>query len=100
MGVQQGGPVGPAGFCLSTQPLLLSLKFEFNSWYLDDGTLGGTENNVFNDLVMILEAKEDMPWRLIRRNVNSIYAMQPLSKSTSYKKAPMASDGHHNGGGR
>ena len=42
-GVQQGDPLGPLLFCLVIHPLVLRLKSEFKVFYLDDGTIGGSE---------------------------------------------------------
>ena len=40
-GVQQGDPLGPMFYCMSTQKLIERLKVEYGQWYLDDGSLGG-----------------------------------------------------------
>jgi hypothetical protein len=45
-GVQQGDPLGPLLFCLSIHKIVSSLSSEFIVFYLDDGTLGGS----FEDL--------------------------------------------------
>ena len=42
-GSQQGDPLGPALFCTTIQPLLLSLVSELKVGYMDDLTLGGPE---------------------------------------------------------
>ena len=46
-GVQHGDPLGPLGFALSLHPLVERIKAEapglaLNAWYLDDGTLVGS----------------------------------------------------------
>ena len=48
--MQQGDPLGPLLFCLVIHPLVLQLKSEFRIFYLDDGTLGGMETEVLQDL--------------------------------------------------
>ena len=53
-GVQQGDPLGPALFSLSIMSLTNSLSSPLNVWYLDDGTLGGTTEEVFSDFSTIL----------------------------------------------
>lgn len=53
-GVQQGDPLGPLLFSLSIHPLISSLKSEFNVWYLDDGTLIGDWETVFEDFGQII----------------------------------------------
>ena len=50
-GVQQGDPLGPLGFALSLQPLLEHLQTDvsglrLNVWYLDDGTLMGSPEDL------------------------------------------------------
>ena len=40
-GIQQGDPLGPLLFCISTFNLISALNVEYNQWYLDDGALGG-----------------------------------------------------------
>ena len=50
-GVQQGDPLGPLLFCLTIHDLVGELKSEFKVFYLDDGTLGSTLDNVQSDLL-------------------------------------------------
>ena len=45
-GAQQGDPLSPLLFCLTVHPIVLKMKSEFCVWYLDDRTLGGTEEDV------------------------------------------------------
>ena len=52
-GVQQGDPLGPLLFCLTIHPLLLQLKSELRVFYLDDGTIGGAEDDVLADFMTI-----------------------------------------------
>jgi len=40
-GIQQGDPLGPLLFCVSSLKLDRRMTSEFNAWYLDDGSLGG-----------------------------------------------------------
>lgn len=53
-GVQQGDPLGPLLFCLAIHPIIMSLKSDINLWYLDDGTLAGDANTVFDDFQYII----------------------------------------------
>ena len=52
-GVQQGDPLGPLLFCLGIHDLISSLQSQFRVFYLDDGTLGGTLDEVSADLALI-----------------------------------------------
>ena len=54
-GVQQGDPLGPLLFCLAIQPLIQDLQSEFRVFYLDDGTIGGSLEDVHHDLLMVEE---------------------------------------------
>ena len=55
-GVQQGDPIGPLLFCLAIHDLISSLRSEFKVFYLDDGTLGGTLDDVKADLQYLEQA--------------------------------------------
>ena len=52
-GVQQGDPLGPLLFCLTIQPLLLKLQSAFSVFYLDDGTIGGSAEDIIRDLRIV-----------------------------------------------
>ncbi len=57
-GVQQGDPLGPLGFALTLQPIIDRIKSEvpglaLNAWYLDDGTLVGSPNDLLSTLAII-----------------------------------------------
>ena len=59
-GVQQGDPLGPLCFALTLQPIVERLKREVpsllcNAWYLDDGTLCGTPQDLDAALKIIEE---------------------------------------------
>ena len=51
--VQQGDPLGPLLFCLGIHNLISSLGSQFRTFYLDDGTLGGSLNEIYSDLATI-----------------------------------------------
>ena len=51
VGVQQGDPLGPLGFALTLHPLIEKIRAEvpglfLNAWYLDDGTLMGSPEDL------------------------------------------------------
>ncbi|OWA52981.1 putative Retrotransposable element SLACS 132 kDa protein [Hypsibius exemplaris] len=48
-GVQQGDPLGPMLFCLVTRTLSMSLQSPLKTFYLDDGTVGGSVEEVLED---------------------------------------------------
>ncbi len=50
-GVKQGDPLGPLSFALALYPIVERIKREvpdlqINAWYLDDGTLVGTADEL------------------------------------------------------
>ena len=49
-GVQQGDPLGPLLFCLTTLCITEDLRSELCVFYLDDGTLAGSLEDVLHDL--------------------------------------------------
>ncbi len=69
-GVQQGDPLGPLLFALTLHPIVEKIHQEvpnlnINAWYLDDGTLCGSPN----DLQLALRiVEEDGPGRGLRLN--------------------------------
>ena len=60
-GVQQGDPLGPLGFALALHPIVEKIKtllhlmtgLLINAWYLDDGTLCGTLDDLCAALSII-----------------------------------------------
>ena len=48
-GVQQGDPLDPLPFCLAIHNLVQQLQSEFNVFFLDDGTLGSSLEEVLED---------------------------------------------------
>ena len=52
-GVQQGDPIGPLLFCITIHKMVLQIQTAFNVWYLDDGTLGGGEEELLSALKTI-----------------------------------------------
>ncbi len=57
-GVQQGDPLGPLGFTLTLQHIVDLIQSEvpglsINAWYIDDGTLVGSPNDLLSALEII-----------------------------------------------
>ncbi|XP_037034226.1 uncharacterized protein LOC119073006 [Bradysia coprophila] len=63
-GCQQGDPCGPAVFCLGIQDMIESLEAEFNIWYMDDGTIGGTPEVVIKDLQTVITKSAEVGLQL------------------------------------
>lgn len=53
-GIQQGNPLGPGEFCLTTAPLARS---PLKKWYHDDATLGGPADGVLADLRAVADSE-------------------------------------------
>ena len=80
-GVQQGDPLGPALFSLSLQPLVDSLSSELNIWYLDDGTIGGSVEDVINDLKTIIHQSPHLGLELNASKCEVILGEMDLSSA-------------------
>ena len=53
-GPQQGDPLGPLLFCSTAMSVVKIIKSEFNCWYMDDGTIGGTVEQLITDFNTIV----------------------------------------------
>ena len=65
-GVQQGDPLGPLLFCLSIHHMGTQLESELSLLYLDDGTLGGSMENLRHDLEVVEQEGARMGLQLSR----------------------------------
>jgi hypothetical protein len=63
-GPQQGDPLGASLFCTTIQPMLASLISALVLGYMDDVTIGGTEDQVANDVETVRRRGEEMGLRL------------------------------------
>ena len=59
-GVQQGDPLGPLLFCLAIREMTTRLSSSFKVFYLDDGTLCGSVEDVLEDFRFLSEASSDL----------------------------------------
>jgi hypothetical protein len=50
---QQGDPLGPFLFCLAANTMISKMTSDFNVWYIDDGTLGGSVTQLLQDISTI-----------------------------------------------
>ena len=53
-GPQQGDPLGTLLFCSAALSLVKHMKSEFNCWYMDDGIIGGTAEQLLADFNTIV----------------------------------------------
>ena len=89
-GVQHGDHLGPALISLAIMALTKSLLSPLNVWYLDDGTLGGSADEVFEDFNTILRCYPQLGLEL-----NMAKCKRLTSKIESYlnsKQWPLASN--------
>ena len=77
-GVQQGDPLGPLLFCLSIHDLCSQLRSEFNVWYLDDGSVGGTLEDISHDLELVQRVGSDLGLHLNRQK-SEVICTNPAS---------------------
>jgi len=57
---QQGDPLGPLLFCNTIQPLLMSLGSVLRLGYMDDVTLGGSQDAVAKDVQTVMEVGHEV----------------------------------------
>ena len=87
----QGGPIGPLGFALVLQPIVERIQCEvlgllINAWYLDEGTLCGSPDDLAAAL-SIIEAEGPPRGLLLNRSKSLIVA--PADSSVNQ---PLLSD--------
>ena len=78
-GIQQGDPLGPLLFCLTLQPLLLDIRSEFVSGFLDDIGIGGETNMVVSD-VRLLESRAESIGLLLNHDKCEIIGNSPANR--------------------
>ena len=76
--VQQGDPLGPLGFALVLHPIIEKIKESVpgllvNAWYLDDGTLCGSQEDPAAAL-SIIESEDPQRGLFLNRAKSFIYA--------------------------
>ena len=79
-GVQQGDPLGPLGFALALHHIVEKIKLEvpnmlINAWYLDDGSLCGSLEDLVKALNII---EEDGPARgfFVNRSKSTLHSRE------------------------
>ena len=58
--IQSADSLGPLLFCLAIHDVVSNLRSEFTAFYLDDGTLGGSLEDIKADLAYIEDAAKDI----------------------------------------
>ena len=90
--VQQGDPLGPLGFALSLHPLVEPIKAEapglaLNAWYLDDGTLVGSPEDLAAALHIV---ERDGP--LLGLHLNRSKSLLFIPEGVVAPNSPLPSD--------
>jgi hypothetical protein len=90
-GVQQGDPFGPLGFALTLQPIIEKIAasvpgLNLNAWYLDDGTLCGSPQDLLAAINII---EQEGPSRGLQLNRSKSLLFIP---SSSLLHNPLPSD--------
>ena len=65
-GAQQGDPLGPLLFCITIHPLIQGLRSDFSVFYLNDGTIGGSRDDVLADLQLMEDEAATLGLKLNR----------------------------------
>ena len=91
-GVQQGDPLGPLEFCLALHPVVECIKSEvpdltLNAWYLDDGTLMGSPEDLVAALRII---EEDGP--SVGLHLNRAKSLLFIPEEVDASLSPLPSD--------
>ena len=85
-GVQQGDPLGPLLFCLTIHSIVSQLRSELRIFYMDDGTLGGSLDDVLDDLHTVRNAAEDFGLHL-NLTKSEVICVDPRTKDTMLNAA-------------
>ena len=94
-GVQQGDPLGPLGFALTLHPIIKRIRAEvpslaLNAWYLDDGTLVGSTQDLSAALHIVESAGPSIGLHL---NRGKSLVFIPSSLSTLPSDVPVTRNG-------
>ena len=80
-GVQQGDPLEPLLFFLTIQQLKPQLTSEFQMFYLDDGTLGRSIEDLRHDLLVVEKVGQEIGLQLNEEKTEVICCSQEARES-------------------
>ena len=86
-GVQQGDPLGPLLFCLAVHDLVQQLQSEFNIFFLDDGTLGGSLEGVLEDFSTVERMAGELGLQL-NRDKSEVICDDSSTRSAMLRAVP------------
>ena len=86
-GLQQGDPLDPLGFALTLHPIVECIRDEvpdlaLNAWYLDDGTLVGSPENLA-EVLSIIEKFDPLVSLKLNRNKSVLFIPEESDPSRS-----------------
>ena len=86
-GVQQGDPLGPLLFCLTIHELCSRLESDLCLFYLDDGTLGGSPQEVLQDLQRVEQGAAELGLSL-NHEKSEVINIDPAAREPLLSAAP------------
>ena len=89
-GVQQGDPLGPLLFCLTIHELCTQLESDLCLFYLDDGTLGGSPQEVLRDLQLVEQGAAELGLSL-NHEKSEVISIDPAAREPLLTVAPSLS---------
>lgn len=84
----KGDPLGPLLFCLTIHSMCSQLVSELNLFYLDDGTLGGSVEDLRHDLEVVKQKGAEIGLQLNSQK-SEIICINPDIPSCSHSQEPV-----------
>ena len=85
--MEQGDPLGPLLFCLAIHDLVQQLQSEFNVFFLDDGTLGGSLEEVLEDFSIVERMAGELSLQL-NRDKSEVICDDSTTRSAMLRAVP------------